>query len=201
MEVLPGVEIVQCVEGGSTDTGIYQVGTKEGFERLEISCLIKVENNLKEYCHWSQRKEDFQGEMGSIASNVTKRSNQKKNEKNTNIVVKRQETHQWDNRVRIPNAEAWRWKGRILCANSKHRNAYKELGSEQEKTDTARKLDLQRNSLMTGDIWACINGKGHLSRICWGTSQEVQCLTFHLPMLGVQVWFLVGELRSHGNCR
>lgn len=51
MEVLPGVEIVQCVEGGSTDTGIYQVGTKEGFERLEISCLIKVENNLKEYCH------------------------------------------------------------------------------------------------------------------------------------------------------
>ena len=39
MEVLPGIETVQCVEGGSTDTSIYQVGTKEGCERLEISCL------------------------------------------------------------------------------------------------------------------------------------------------------------------
>lgn len=38
-EVLPGVEIVQSMEGGPTDTGIYEVGTKEGFERLEISCL------------------------------------------------------------------------------------------------------------------------------------------------------------------
>ena len=34
MEGLPGVETVQSVEGGSTDTGIYEVGTKEGFEKI-----------------------------------------------------------------------------------------------------------------------------------------------------------------------
>lgn len=41
MEVLPGVETVQSVEGGPTDTGIYQVGTKEGFEKIrnKLCCL------------------------------------------------------------------------------------------------------------------------------------------------------------------
>lgn len=34
MEGLPGVETVQSVEGGPTDTGIYEVGTKEGFEKI-----------------------------------------------------------------------------------------------------------------------------------------------------------------------
>lgn len=41
MEGLPGVETVQSVEGGPTDTGIYEVGTKEGSEKIrnKLRCL------------------------------------------------------------------------------------------------------------------------------------------------------------------
>lgn len=41
MEGLPGVETVQSVEGGPIDTGVYEVGTKEGFEKIgnKLCCL------------------------------------------------------------------------------------------------------------------------------------------------------------------
>ena len=45
-----------------------------------------------------------------------------------------------------------------------------------------------------------LNGIQHLETICYGTALVDQWLRLHLPMQGVQVQFLIRELRCHMPC-